>query len=189
LNLAAKLGQQSSSAAIAPYVRHRSSVLREAAAHALVQTGGPAAVQGLRVGLRSNDATVRVISAAGLGKLGAREAVGDLFEALERQVFEAAISIGTMCAPNECKRLAGLLGKQPLSVMLRGLDQVLFRPAEQVPDDTKLSVIERLRELGTMEVGSYMASASQRWPKQWSKPVKEAIDTAAKALGASVEGK
>ena len=53
---------------------------------------------------------VRGLSATGLGSMKAKEAVDDLFVALEHKVAEAAASIGQLCSAGECDRLAAKLG-------------------------------------------------------------------------------
>jgi HEAT repeat protein len=188
LSTAGALKQASSSAAIAPYVRHRAPEVRRTAAKMLIKTKGPEAVRALRQGLRSTDAVVRGTSATGLGALGAKEAIGDLFGALDKNVGEAAAAIGQLCTGAECDKLLDRVGKQPFEIMSSGFDQLLFRPAAEVADDQKIRVIGRLRELGTKESGAFLADVAERWPKDWSPKVKQALDAAVKATGASRPG-
>ncbi|MEZ4222418.1 MAG: HEAT repeat domain-containing protein [Polyangiaceae bacterium] len=185
LNVLAGLKQPSSSAAIAPYYRHRVPEVRLAATKALLQTGGPAGIKALRAALRSPDARVRGMAASGLGSLNASEALPDLFAALNHNVGEAATSIGQLCKPVECEKLAGYLGKLPFDVVTSGFDQILFRPEKEMPEEQKIRIVGRLRELGTKDAGNYLADVAERWPKDWSKRVKQAIDAAVKALGGS----
>lgn len=183
LEVAGSLKQKSSSAAIAPYVRHRRAKIRHAAVRALLKTKGPVAVRVLRHALHSSDAMVRGIAASGLGSLGAKQALPDLFVALDHHVGEAAAAIGQLCEPKDCEKFATRLGKQPFDIMVSGFDQILFRPAKEIPDDEKIRIVGRLRELGTAEAGKYLADVAGRWPKGWSKKVKQAIDAAVKATG------
>ncbi len=183
LEVAGSLKQESSSAAIAPYVRHRRSKIRHAAVNALIKTKGPVAVRALRQALHSRDAMVRGIAASGLGSLGAKQALPDLFIALDHHVGEAAAAIGQLCATKDCEKFSTRLGQQPFDVMVSGFDQILFRPAKEIPDDEKIRIVGRLRELGTAEAGKYLADVAGRWPKGWSKKVKQAIDAAVKATG------
>jgi HEAT repeat protein len=188
LTTAGALKQQSSSAAIAPYVRHRTPEVRRTAAKMLIKTKGPEAVKALRQALRSTDAVVRGTAATGLGALGAKEAVGDLFGALDKNVGESAASIGQLCAGPECDKLLARVGKQPFEIMSSGFDQLLFRPAAEVPDDQKIRVVGRLRELGTKESGAFLADVAERWPKDWSPKVKQALDAAVRATGTGKPG-
>ena len=188
LEAAGALKQSSSSAKVAPYVRHRSESVRRAAAKALVKTKGPAAVSTLRHALRSRDAQVRGVAATGLGTLGAKEALPDLFKALAHSVPEAASSIGQLCEPSDCDKFAALTGKHQFDIMSSGFDQILFRPEKEVSDDQKIKVVGRLRELGTKEAGKYLAEVKGRWPEGWSKRVKQALEAAVKATGASGGG-
>ena len=154
----------------------------------LIKTKGPEAVKALRQALRSTDAVVRGTAATGLGALGAKEAVADLFGALDKNVGEAAASIGQLCAGSECDKLLERVGKQPFEIMSSGFDQLLFRPAAEVPDDQKIRVVGRLRELGTKEAGAFLADVAERWPKDWSAKVKQALDAAVRAVGGGALG-
>ncbi len=170
-------------AAIAPYVQHRIPEVRRAAAKALVKSKGAAAVTALRAALRSKDAAVRGLAASGLGQLAAKDALPDLFSALDHNVGEAAASIGQLCDADDCDKLASRLGKIGFDVMSSGIDQILFRPPSTMSDDQKIRIIGRLRELGTAQVGKYLAEVVERWPKDWSKRVKQSLDAAVKATG------
>jgi hypothetical protein len=185
LEAAGKIRVESTSALIAPYVRHRTASIRRAAAKALLKTGGPAAVKALTDGLRSGDAIVRGLAATGLGTLKARESLPDLFLAFDHGVAEAAASIGLLCEPEECERFASMTGKKPFDIMVSGFDQILFRPPKDMPDEQKIRLVGRMRELGTADVGKYLADVADRWPKGWSKKVKQALEAAAKAAGGS----
>lgn len=185
LEVAGGLKQTSSSSAIAPYVQHRAPDVRRAATRALVKTRGPVAVTALRKALRSSDAQVRGTAATGLGAMGAKESLPDLFTALDHKVAEAAASIGQLCAPADCKKFSARLGKLPFDVMTSGFDQILFRPPAEMGDEHKLEIIGKLRELGTKDAGNYLADVAERWPDNWSKKVKQAIDAAVKATGGS----
>lgn len=180
LKTAAKLKAASLSAAVAPYVQHRAPDLRHAAVRALLKTKGPAALEALKKGLRSPDALVRGTSATGLGELGAHEALDDLFRAFDHGVAEAGAAIGQLCTPDECEKFAGRTGRVAFDVMVTGFDQILFR--SDIPEDAKIRLVGRLRELGTPEVGKYLGDVGERWPKDWSKKVKQALDSAARAV-------
>ncbi|MEJ7735259.1 MAG: HEAT repeat domain-containing protein, partial [Polyangiaceae bacterium] len=80
------IGVASASAAIRPYIRHRTPEVRRAAVRALAGTKGPEALAAWREGLRGDDGMVRGFSATGIGNAGAHEALPDLFLALDRNV-------------------------------------------------------------------------------------------------------
>jgi len=177
------LGSESSSAVVAPYVQHRSATVRRTATSALLQTKGPVAVTWLRKALRSPDAQVRAIAARGLGDLDAKAALGDLFQALDRRVFDAAVSIGKLCDVPSCMQFVGRLGALQLEVITSGTDEILFRPAAQVDDKTKMAVIERLAALRTRSGTEYLADVYRRWPQTGSAMVKEALKDAVEDNG------
>ena len=176
---------ESGSEAVAFYTRDRSPTVRRAAVTALTRTKGPAAVKALRASLSDPDPGVRGLAATGLGSMKAKDAVGDLFVALDHKVAEAAASIGQLCSGAECEKLAGKLGSVPFDVVTGGLDQMLFRPATDVSDDIKVKVVGRVRELGTGEANRFLRDVQGKWPKTWSQRVKQAIDQAVLATAAS----
>ncbi|MFT3773560.1 MAG: hypothetical protein QM820_49930 [Minicystis sp.] len=182
------MGAPTSSAAVAPYVRHRVPALRRAAARALARLPGGATGQALREGLRSSDGQVRGFSAAGLGAIGAREALPDLFLALDHDVPEAAVAIGQLCEPEECKRFVDRLGKIGLDVMTSGIEPILFRKSA-LHEDFLLGVVTSLRDLGTPEARRYLADVAARWPAAGSKRVKQALESAAASIPEKLGGK
>jgi HEAT repeat protein len=176
---------EAGSEAVAWYTRDRNTDVRRAAVQALARTKGATAVKALRASLSDPDPGVRGLSATGLGSMKAKDAVGDLFVALEHKVDEAAASLGQLCAGNECDRLAGKLGSVPFDVVTGGLDQMLFRPSNDVSDDVKIKVIGRVRELGTGEANRFLRDVQGKWPKTWSQRVKQSIDQAVLATAGS----
>ena len=163
---------------LAQYAAHRNAKVRRSAVKALTRTKGAPAVAALKHALADGDAVVRGTAASGLGTLKAKDAVGELFVALDHRVNEAAASIGQLCSPEQCEQLAGKLGKVPFDVITSGLDPVLFRPAAEVNDDAKVKLVGRIRELGTMEGNKFLRDVQKRWPEGWSKRVRQAIDQA-----------
>jgi HEAT repeat protein len=179
---------ESASATIAWYTHHRDPVIRRAAVKSLIHTKGPAATKALRASLSDGDAVVRGSAATGLGALKAKEAVADLFVALDHRVNEAAASIGQLCSPAECDALLGRMGKLPFDVVTSGLDPILFRPTAEVSDDAKIKVIGRVRELGTAEANRFLRDVQKRWPTTWSQRIKQSIDQAVLATAGGSGG-
>lgn len=169
------------SAVLAQYATHRNVVLRRAAVKALTRTRGPSAASALRRALADSDAQVRGNAASGLGGMKGKDAVADLFVALDHKVTEAAASLGQLCDPEQCEQLAGKLGKLPFEVVTSGLEQVLFRPANDLSDDAKIKVLERLRELGTGEAHRFLRDVESRLPKEASARLRQALAQAVKA--------
>ncbi len=171
--------------ALSWYARHRNVVLRRAAIQALARSRGAVAAKALRAGLSDPDPAVRSYSATGLGSLKAREALDDLFVALDHKVAEASPSIGLLCAATECEKLAAKLGSQPFDVVTAGLFQVLFRPSAEVPDEIKVKILARVRELGTGEANRFLRDVQSKWPKRGSRSVRQTIDQAVLATSGS----
>jgi hypothetical protein len=160
---AGDLQMASMSGAIRPYIRHRDPEIRRAAVNAILKTKGPDATKALREALADSDGRVRGTAASGLGSLGARDAIPDLYAALERKVHEAAAAIGQLCTPDECEKFAERTGKIPFDVMTSGYDQILFRTGGDVTDDQKIRLVGRIRELGTGEANRYLKDVASRW--------------------------
>ncbi|MCL2450899.1 MAG: HEAT repeat domain-containing protein, partial [Polyangiaceae bacterium] len=163
----------------------RNTELRRTAARALTKTGGPDAAKALRLALSDSDAQVRGIAATALGGMKARDAVEDLFVALDHKVPEAASSLGALCADAECIRLAGKLGSVSFDVVTTGLDGVLMRPPAEINDDLKIEIVGRLRELGTAEAHHFLKGVQARLPAKGSARVKKAVDQAVLATAKS----
>jgi HEAT repeat protein len=167
------------------YARHRSVAIRRSAVKALVRTKGAPAVKALRIALSDEDAMVRGVAATGLGSLRVKEAVEDLFVALDHRVNEAAASIGELCGPAECESLEGRLGRIPFDIVTSGFDPILFRPSAEVSDEAKVKLVERVRELGTAEANTFLRDAENRWPATGSERVKRALQQGIQATAAS----
>ena len=167
--------------ALAPYTTHRNANVRRAAVKSLTRTKGAAAAPALKHALADADAVVRGTAASGLGSLRARDAVPELFIALDHRVNEAAASIGQLCTPDQCEQLAAKLGKLPFDVIIGGLEQVMFRGAAEISDDAKLKVVGRIREQGTIEGNKFLRDVQKRWPAGQSPRVRQAIDQAVMA--------
>ncbi|MGD0674600.1 MAG: HEAT repeat domain-containing protein [Polyangiaceae bacterium] len=182
------LGDTESPAAsdvVAWYTRHKNIALRRAAVEALVKTGGGVATKALKAALSDSDVAVRGLSATGLGTLKAKDAVPELFAALERHVPEAAASIGELCAAPDCEHLASKLGTIPFDVVASGLDEVLLRPPGEVSDDVKVKIVDSLREVGTAEVNHFLKRVQARLPAHGWVRVKHAIDQTVLATAGS----
>jgi hypothetical protein len=175
------LEAESSSVVIAQYTQHRSAHVRQAATKALVRTKGAAALKALVRSLSDQDPMVRGVAANGLGQINAKASVPDLFLALDHHVNEASVSIGMLCAAQDCEQLGTRIGKIPFDVVAGGVDQALFRP--DVPDDTKIKLVGRIRELGTNEANKFLHEAAKKWAKGSSPRVKQALDQAVQATG------
>jgi HEAT repeat protein len=164
---------------LALYATHRNVALRRAAVKSLTRTKGAPAAPALRRALGDGDAQVRGTAAAGLGAMKAKDAVPDLFVALDHKVIEAAASIGQLCNPEQCEQLAAKMGKLPFDVVTGGLEQVLGR--SDIPDDAKIKVIGRIRELGTGEANRFLKDVEKRLPKEASPRIRQAVEQAVKA--------
>ncbi len=180
------LENEAGSAVLAHYATHRNVQIRRAAVKSLARTKGAAAAPAFRHALSDSDPAVRGTAASGLGAVKAKDAVPDLFVALDHRVDEAAASIGTLCNAQQCEELVTRLTKHPFDVVTGGLDIVLFRPAAEINDDLKIKVIGRMRELGTIEANKFLRNVQGRWPANGSKRVRQSLDQAVLATSGGV---
>ena len=170
------IGSAGSSAAIAPYVRHRRAEVRGAAALALARTRGPEAATALRLGLRSSDAALRALSATGLGAAGDEDSVPDLAKALDRGVVEAAPSIGALCVGAQCDDLLARLDKVAPDTARAVLEAMLARkPA--LPDDVLARAVSKVNPAVGTSAKTYFSSLAKAF--KGSKKVQRALDAAA----------
>jgi hypothetical protein len=172
--------------AVSPYAVHRTLSLRRGAVKLLARVGTSSAVPALRKALSDPDPMVRSLAASGLGRARGKQAVGDLFLALERGVSEAAASIGQLCSAAECERLSAKLGVLPFEVVTSGLEQLLARPPAEVPDDVKVDAIGRVRDLKTPGAAEFLRGLKARassQPAALTPRVRMELDRALAALG------
>lgn len=181
LETEAQLGVAASSDAIAPYAAHRKPEIRQAATATLASTGGPSAVAALRRALAGPDPAVRGVAATGLGTLGAKEAVDDLFTVLSHDTPQAALSIALLCNPEQCDRLMALVGKLKFDVLEPAFVPLLLRPASELPEANKLRYVERLRVLATRPAAAVLQTTLNKLPKGESPVLRNALQNALKA--------
>jgi HEAT repeat protein len=177
----ADVESEDASETLAWYARHRSVRIRQAAIAALVRTRGPAAVAALRAALSDPDAGIRQAAVKGIGDMGAAEAMPDLFVALDHRIPGVAGAIGKLCADADCARFAAKISDLPFDVVLAGLHPMLFRDAKEVSDDTKITIISKLRDARTSQAASFLADVQKGWPHDASVRVYQALDQAVKA--------
>jgi HEAT repeat protein len=176
---------EAGTSALVLYATHRNAKIRRAAVKALTRTRGAAAAPVLKRALSDSDAVVRGTAASGLGALKAKDAVPQLFIALDHRVNEAAASIGQLCGPEQCIELASRMGKLPFDIVIAGLDSALFR--QELPDDTKVKIIGRIREIGTVEANKFLRDVQKRWPQGGSARIKQSLDQAVQATSGGTQ--
>jgi hypothetical protein len=173
--------------AYVPYARHRDPKVRRAAVRALGKVtssaGAPVATGVLRAALADPDALVRATAAIGLGSLKAHAALPDLFLALDRHVYEAAVSIGQLCTGADCDALVARMGKIPFDVLTTGIEPLLFRP--EVSDEAKVLFVDKVRDVGTGDANKFLRGLQTRWPKNGSPRVRREVDAAVLATMSS----
>jgi hypothetical protein len=148
--------------------------LRAAEAAASIRSRETAAA--LEVCLDDSEANVRAAAARALARAGTRDNVAILFRALEKGVFEASASIGTLGNAADAERFAGLLGRIPFDKMVPGLDAFLNR--RDLGNPPRVLLVRKLQELATVEVKSFLQAFLEGMPARERGPVRQATEEA-----------
>ncbi|MEC7518993.1 MAG: HEAT repeat domain-containing protein [Myxococcota bacterium] len=148
------LGRAEAGPILFELARHRRAGIRLKAVQGVVATRPRGAARVLVAALSDTDETVRAAAAEGLGTLGAREGIDDLFHALDRRVPNAAMAIGQLARPAEVDRFLGYLGQLPFDQVTPALSEILHR--DDLAERAKLAVVHRLTELATPEVRTFL---------------------------------
>jgi len=113
----ARYPQPQVTSALIPFLKNRRSELRAAAAYALAETGDPASAPALaevlRQGGKDEDAFARSQAARGLGRVGGRDSIDLLTNALSNDRSqevrrEAALSLGLIATSQDLKAIEAL---------------------------------------------------------------------------------
>ncbi|NMC69100.1 MAG: HEAT repeat domain-containing protein [Myxococcales bacterium] len=157
------------------YTRHRRPRVRRLAVQSIAQIRDPRVNdkvnEALRNALRDSNDRVRGVAAIAIGEHGDRGAMDLLFLAFERNVPEAAISIGKLGGTAEAERLAGFLGRRQLSEILPGFNEFLRR--SDFPDDAKVNIIHKLEEIAGPDVKRFLVNFLASPPPGLSQKVKD----------------
>ncbi|HEY8458878.1 MAG TPA: HEAT repeat domain-containing protein [Blastocatellia bacterium] len=112
----ARYPQPQITSALIPFLKNKRSELRAAAAYALAESGNPASAQALAEVLKrggDDDAFARSQAARGLGRIGDRDSLDLLIDALSEDDSqevrrEAAAALGRIATPHDAKALEAL---------------------------------------------------------------------------------
>jgi HEAT repeat protein len=153
----AALGSPETLQPLLTLAEHRRPGVRARVAEALAGLNAPQVRPALERLLSDSDAQVRAAAARGLARAGNRASIDPLFVAFDKGVAEAAIAIGEIGGPAEVDRLLGKLGARPLAEILPGC--LAFMNRTNIADPIKVRIIQRLQELATAEVRTFL----QEW--------------------------
>ncbi|MBK8697423.1 MAG: HEAT repeat domain-containing protein [Deltaproteobacteria bacterium] len=130
------LGRPEAIEELGSLMRHRRAAVRQRAVTSLSQIRDERSRPLIESGLRDSDQSVRAEAARALGRINARASLALLQRAFERNIPEAAESIGALGDAAAADRLLESVGRSPLSVLLPGFRRFLDR--RDLPDPVKL---------------------------------------------------
>jgi len=162
------------------YMKHRRPAVRILAVNAIAEIKDKQVIDALKNALKDSDAGVRKSAALALGRYGDQSAVGILFKAFERNVTEAVIAIGQIGNVDDMERLSGYLGKSPLSLLLPGFSEFLAR--DNFPENGKIKIIEKLKELAGPEVKQFLIKFVAGLPPDYKGPLKTKAEEAINSI-------
>lgn len=136
------LGRPEAIEELGSLMRHRRAAVRVRAVTSLSQIRDERSRPLIESGLRDSDQSVRAEAARALGRINARASLALLQRAFERNIPEAAESIGALGDAAAADRLLESVGRSPLSVLLPGFRRFLDR--RDLPDPVKLRIVEQL---------------------------------------------
>lgn len=143
------------------HLRHRRLEVRLASLQGLVALR-PRDTAPIVLALNDSEPQIRGAAAIALGSLGAHAHVDRLFVALDRRVLEAAQAIGQLARGAELERLFSYLGRLSLDTLTPAFQEIFAR--DNVPAETKISLIHRLGELATGGVRDYLLELAASLP-------------------------
>lgn len=136
------LGRPEAIDELSSLLHHRRAAVRLRAVTSLSQIRDPRNRELIESGLRDSDSGVRAEAARALGRINARASLALLQRAFERNIPEAAESIGALGDAAAADRLLEAVGHHPLSVLLPGFRRFLDR--RDLLDPVKLRIVEQL---------------------------------------------
>lgn len=170
------VGGAASAPILVELMTHRRPGVRLRAAEAAASIRSRETAAALSVCLDDSDATVRAAAARALARAGTREDVPILFRALEKGVFEASASIGTLGNAGDAEHFAALLGRIPFDKMVPGLDAFLNR--RDLGNPARILLVRKLQELATVEVKSFLQAFLESIPARDRGPLRQATEEA-----------
>ena len=136
------LGRPEAIDELSSLLHHRRPAVRVRAVTSLSQIHEERCRGLIESGLRDSDSSVRAEAARALVRINARPSLPLLLRAFERNIPEAAESIGALGDAAAADHLLDSVGHAPLSVLLPGFRRFLDR--RDLPDPVKLRIVEQL---------------------------------------------
>lgn len=181
--LGAQGGQQAAEV-LRSFTSHRRSSARLAAYTALADNFAPRLRRSaLEAGLGDGDPRVRSHCATLLATHGTAASVPRLLSAFDAGLDASAVAIGQLATSTQLEVFITRFSKQPLAVMLAGLEPALTR--RDVPPATKLSLVTAVQDLGTASAASFLQQLLLSHDWSHAPAVRTALVSALAALPAT----
>ena len=160
LEVLGALADPSSLSILLSYANHRRADVRIIALQSLVSIQSSKyradIVTALENGLRDSNSEVRETAASLIGEAKIKEAIPILFQAYDKGVREAAISIGKLGNRDDALRLAAYLGQRELDILLDAIREFLIR--DDFPEEGKMDLLDKLMEIAGPQVREFLVS-------------------------------
>lgn len=167
---------QGASELLAELASHRRAPIRARALLGLVTLRAPKAERSLVKALSDQDGDVRSTAAQGLGLLGAKSSLSELFRAFERDVTGAAQAIAELAGPTTISRVTDYIGRTSFVQLAPLLDGLFLKRG--LPDDAKLTLVDAIIKQGTSDARAYLEGLAPRLTAEASPRLRKTITDA-----------
>jgi HEAT repeat protein len=166
LDALAVLGRPEGAPAVLRYMRHRRASIRRHAVAAARAIHSPELLRALIAAIGDPAPDVRTDVVTALSEIGGHGSVALLFTALQRDLDDAtrpeggpltmpsAVGIGRFGAPDDVRRLLGMLGRAPFGAITAAMRVALRR--EDLPEPVRLEVVTSIGRLATHDARTFL---------------------------------
>lgn len=166
LDALAVLGRAEGAPAVLRYLHHRRPSIRRHAIAAARAIHTPELVRALLADIGDSSPEVRTDVVTALSEVGGHAAVAPLFTALDRDLQDAtraeggpltlpsAVGVGRFGAPEDVRRLLGMLGRAPFGAVTSAMRVALRR--EDLSEPIRVEIVTAIGRLATHDARTFL---------------------------------